>query len=90
MEIVKNNELNRLIYNSWHRGCKETDILLGDFAKAQIHLLENKELLIYSELLEENDWDIYEWLLNEKATFPLKYKLILEKIRIFNLNRSST
>jgi antitoxin CptB len=82
--LKKQIELNRLIYQSWHRGCKETDILLGDFAKSEITKLSPEELHIYSELIEENDWDIYEWILNETSEIPAKYNEIIVKIRHFN------
>lgn len=74
-----------LIYRSWHRGSKETDILLGDFAKSEIHTLNEEELAIYTKLIEENDWDIYEWILNEEITIPQKYASIIAKIRTFNI-----
>jgi antitoxin CptB len=83
---MKNQELiNMLIYRSWHRGSKETDILLGDFAKSEIHTLNEEELAIYTKLIEENDWDIYEWILNEEITIPQKYASIIAKIRTFNI-----
>ena len=74
-----------LIYRSWHRGSKETDILLGDFAKSQIHTLNEEELAVYTKLIEENDWDIYEWILNEEITVPQEYASIITKIRTFNI-----
>jgi antitoxin CptB len=83
---MKNQELiNMLIYRSWHRGSKETDILLGDFAKSQIHTLNEEELAVYTTLIEENDWDIYEWILNEEITVPQEYASIITKIRTFNI-----
>jgi antitoxin CptB len=83
---MKNQELiNMLIYRSWHRGSKETDILLGDFAKSQIHTLNEEELAVYTKLIEENDWDIYEWILNEEITVPQEYASIITKIRTFNI-----
>ncbi len=77
--------LNMLIYRSWHRGSKETDILLGDFAKSEIHTLKEDELNVYAKLIEESDWDIYEWILNEEAPYPQIYKDIIKKIRDFNI-----
>ena len=86
---INQKEVNMLIYKSWHRGCKETDILLGDFAKACILQLTALEISIYKELIEENDWDIYEWILNEASAIPQKYLAIIEKIRKFNLDSAS-
>jgi antitoxin CptB len=79
------NLINLLIYRSWHRGCKETDILLGNFAKSEIQTLNERELEIYHDLLNEDDWDIYEWILSPASLFDEKYKDIIEKIRNFNI-----
>ena len=81
----RQNFINMLIYKSWHRGSKETDILLGDFAKAQINTLTEQELEVYAKLIEENDWDIYEWILNETVSIPNIYEAIILKIRNFNI-----
>lgn len=83
-ENARENMVNMLIYRSWHRGCKETDILLGEFAKSAISGLLEAELLVYRDLVEENDWDIYEWILNTEAIFDAKYEPLIKKIRNFN------
>lgn len=84
---MKNQEfLNMLIYRSWHRGSKETDILLGDFAKSELQNLTKQELEIYADLIEEDDWDIYEWILNEEVEIPEEYQAIIKKIRLFNIS----
>lgn len=84
-EKEKKGFINMLIYRSWHRGCKEIDILLGNFAKGMINTLTNEEILIYKDLIEEEDLNIYEWILNEDSAFDIKYKDIIFKIRQFNL-----
>ena len=57
MAETKEQYLGRLLYRSWHRGCKETDILLGDFAKAMLGELTDDELSDYEELLTVDDAD---------------------------------
>lgn len=74
---MKNDDtIRELIYKSWHRGCKETDILLGFFAKDCIHTLEETTLEIYKSFIAEPDWDIYAWL-TEGSTPPTKYEKIV-------------
>ncbi len=51
--------IKKLIYQSNHRGCKETDFILGDFANENCEKMTSDELEIYAELLLEHDWDIY-------------------------------
>lgn len=52
----------RLLYRSWHRGCKETDLLLGRFAEQHLSQMVEEELSQYEEILECDDWDIFHWL----------------------------
>lgn len=55
-------EIRRLLYNSWHRGCKETDLLLGKFARVHLAGMNDNEIRSYATFLDEDDWDIFNWL----------------------------
>jgi len=57
----------RIHYRSWHRGCKETDLVLGDFADKGLAELSPELLDIYEKLLDENDIDIWNWLTGHEA-----------------------
>lgn len=61
------SELKRLLYQSNHRGCKEMDILLGNFATHMLHTLSQYDLLDYAALLEVSDAQIYDWLVGRAA-----------------------
>ena len=52
----------RLRYRSWHRGTRETDLILGRFADACLADLTAEQLDRYAALLEKSDPDIYDWL----------------------------
>ncbi len=52
----------RLIYQSWYRGTKETDLLLGPFAKETLDQMGEKQLTAYEQFLNETDTDIYNWI----------------------------
>lgn len=52
----------RLRFRSWHRGTKETDLILGRFADAHLAAFTADQLGRYAALLEEEDPDIYAWL----------------------------
>lgn len=76
-------EIKKLMYNSWHRGCKETDLLLGKFAEYHLKTLTDEEISDYKALLEEDDWDIFNWL-TEKSPFPEKHQnSAVSKLRQF-------
>ena len=72
--------MKRLIYRSKNRGCKEMDIILGNYAGGGINALKNNELELYSELLEEPDNDIWDWISGKTPT-PAKYTGLLGKIK---------
>lgn len=56
----------RLLFRSWHRGIRETDLILGRFADAHIGELTDAELDKYERLLEVPDHDIYGWVTGER------------------------
>lgn len=75
--------LRETIYKSIHRGCKENDILIGDFARSELYKLSEEDLSIYTSFLKEDDVDIYDWIL-KKQTFPKQYNNIMNLIQKFH------
>ncbi len=75
--------IKTLLYRSLHRGCKETDILLGVFATNQINSFSDAELALYSDLVLEDDVMIYDWIL-QKISTPQKYESLIKNIRTFH------
>ena len=77
------NQLKKIIYRAVHRGCKETDFLLGDFFVANKDDLSELGLDLCESFLEEDDMLIYDWIL-EKIPHDEIYKNLIEKIRKFH------
>jgi antitoxin CptB len=74
----------KLIYRSCHRGCKETDFILGKFVTANINNLTLKEIQLLADLLKESDTDIYKWVTGQ-TILPSSWKnSLMEKIINFN------
>ena len=65
--MVNSAIMKRLHYRSWHRGCKETDLVLGAFADRHLPTLSPELLALYEALLEEDDADIWAWLTGKNA-----------------------
>ncbi|MES2678053.1 MAG: succinate dehydrogenase assembly factor 2 [Pseudomonadota bacterium] len=82
---MQNKELliRTALYRSLHRGCKETDILLGVFAQNKINDLSDEELELYSQLILEDDAFIYDWIL-QKIPTPENYQNLIQNIRQFH------
>lgn len=75
--------LKQLKYRSNHRGCKETDVLLGNFFNEKFSQLSDDELEIYRHFIEEDDMLIYDWILG-KAESENKYQTLILEIRKFH------
>ena len=52
----------RLRFQSWHRGTREMDLLLGVFADRHLATFSDRQLKLYERLLERSDTDLYEWM----------------------------
>lgn len=68
---IKNREelLKKLLYQSCNRGCKETDLIIGQFAKLNLHKMDSYELRTFEKILQMNDADIYDWY-TKKTPLP--------------------
>lgn len=56
----------KLMYRSWHRGCKETDILLGYFALKHLNTFSLYELIEYEKIVDLDDHELYCYITNKK------------------------
>lgn len=65
--MAETARLRRLTMRSWRRGMRETDLLLGGFADAHLATLGAADLDLYEALLEENDQDLYGWIVAVSA-----------------------
>jgi antitoxin CptB len=73
----------RLLFRSWHRGTKEADLLLGSFAEANLAGFSAAELDAYGRLLEENDADLWDWMMGHAAAPAEHDTPVLAAIRAF-------
>ena len=75
------NKRKLLLYRSWHRGCKETDILLGKFAQENIFIMTDDEISEYNEIVDMDDVQLYRLLV---AGINDKNSALINKIILFN------
>ena len=52
----------RLLFRSWHRGTRESDLILGRFADAHLAAFDGAQLSRYEALLDCPDADIFDWV----------------------------
>jgi antitoxin CptB len=74
----------KILFRSWHRGMRETDILMGRFADAGIARMNETELAELEELLEARDRDIFGWLTGELEVPPAYDTALFRKLKLFH------
>ena len=85
--MSENDRRKRLRYRAWHRGTKESDIILGTFADAKLPSLENDGLDAFEALLDVPDPVIYDWVTGrvpvpDEMVTPLIRELLAFKINL--------
>ena len=79
----RETRLRRLVYQSSYTGMKETDLLLGRFAKLHLHGLTDEELGQYEALLDAGDDRIYAWVVAGEPTPKVHENRVLDLIKEF-------
>lgn len=73
--------LKRLTYRSWHRGCKETDLVLGTYCAQNIERLSEADMQRFENFLDEDDAEIWAWLTEKKPCPNAEYAPLLAELR---------
>lgn len=74
----------RILFRSWHRGMRETDLIMGRFADAHIDTLTEADLDDFERLLDVPDRDVLSWVLGEIAVDPAYDTALFRSIRDFH------
>ncbi|MGB0631466.1 MAG: succinate dehydrogenase assembly factor 2 [Alphaproteobacteria bacterium] len=73
----------KLRFRSLRRGTKESDLVIGGFAEAHLHVLTEDQLATFEALLDENDQDVLSWVI-EMAPPPAAHDTdVLAMLRNF-------
>lgn len=78
--------LKRLRYRSWHRGCKETDLVLGTFCDRHLEAMSEDDLAHFEALLDEDDADIWNWLTGKTPCPNPEFAPLLEQLKSLQLS----
>jgi len=60
----------KLLFHAWHRGMRETDLILGRFADFAIAQMSDAELTQFEQLMEVPDRELLAWVTGEAAVPP--------------------
>ena len=66
----------------WHsrRGMLELDLLLTPFATEAFEFLSYQDQLLYSDLLEQEDQDLFSWLIGQKNPVEARFEPMIRMI----------
>ncbi|GAB5376301.1 MAG: succinate dehydrogenase assembly factor 2 [Acuticoccus sp.] len=77
----------RLLFQCWHRGTREMDLLLGRFADATIGEWTEAELIGMEALLTVPDPELYRWITEQVAAPENHSSGILDRVIAFHKDR---
>ncbi len=71
----------RIAFRAWHRGIRETDLILGRFADANIGHFSDDDMTAFETLLDCPDRDLLAWVTGAEdvpagATAPMLRRII--------------
>jgi antitoxin CptB len=87
VEAQSEKKLKQLMFQSRHRGFAELDLLLGNFACAELAHLSPELLIEYEQLLGLSDWDVYVWLVGQTSPPPTAPLAIISHIQAYMVGR---
>jgi antitoxin CptB len=80
----------KLLFRSWHRGMRETDLIMGRFADSALTDLTDIELAEFERLIDVPDRDLLAWVTGEAAV-PHDFDTVLfRRLRDFHLNNGKS
>ncbi|VFP80573.1 FAD assembly factor SdhE [Candidatus Erwinia haradaeae] len=75
------------IHLACYRGMRELDLLIMPFFNDNFDSLKKRDKKLFSELLENNDPDLFSWLMNYKQPDDARFKRIIRIIQKSNKKR---
>ena len=74
----------KILFRAWHRGMRETDLIMGRFADVEIGKLTDAELDVFEQLIEVLDRDLLSWITGE-AQVPSNYDTdVFRRLKAFH------
>jgi len=74
----------RLHFRAWHRGTKESDLLLGRFADAHLADMNAEELADFEKVLDRIDPELMDWITGQAPVPANLRSSVLDKLLAFN------
>jgi antitoxin CptB len=75
----------KLLFRAWHRGTREADLLLGNFADRYLAGFDRGQLDRFEALLERLDGEIYDWVAGRAAPSAEQRNDVVDMLLNFRL-----
>lgn len=75
--------LARARFRAWRRGFREADLILGPFVDSEGPDLDPEELAAFEALLDQDDHELYAWILGNTPTPAPHDGPVMARIRVF-------
>lgn len=76
----------RVAFRAWHRGTRETDLMLGRFVDAHVAALSASELVDLEAVLDMPDPDLFAWITGTEPVPAASRSPMLLRIIAFHTN----
>lgn len=74
----------KLLYRAWHRGMRETDLIMGRYADVAVADMSADEMCAFEALMEAPDRELLAWITGEVAV-PAAYDTpLFRRLRAFS------
>ncbi|MEL6245271.1 MAG: succinate dehydrogenase assembly factor 2 [Pseudomonadota bacterium] len=73
----------KLTFRAWRRGFREMDLLMGSFADKHLASLSEEDLDDFEHLLATPDWEVYAWIIGQKAVPDNHASAVLDRLIAF-------
>lgn len=77
-----------ILYRAWHRGMRETDLILGPFADAHLAAMSDDEIKAFEAMLEVSDREILGWMTGSVPFDATHDAILFHRIVAFHTHSS--
>ncbi|NBR29854.1 MAG: succinate dehydrogenase assembly factor 2 [Betaproteobacteria bacterium] len=74
----------RILFRSWHRGMREMDLLIGQFADAHLRTFSESELDEFEALIEYPDRELLSWLTGSAPVAADVSRSLFDRLKAFH------
>jgi len=78
----------KLKFRAWHRGTKEMDLILGNFADEHLEQMSSEQMDRFSHILKQADDELYSWVSGAKQMPDHLDRDIMKKLESFRMSPS--